>query len=138
MTVRRKVHSCLILKKVKLIENLKKKLRSRYDQFISSKDVAVSWLKCKIYHSDGLASNSRWGGEGVEILLVTPRYRDKPDNITTVLKGHLTCICMQTLLCKIIICLKIPHLQKRQSFCLNDKYINETMYITQHSQQTCV
>ena len=49
---RRKVHSCLLLKKVTLIKNQKNKLRSRYDQFNSSKYVAVSRLKCKIY---------RWG-----------------------------------------------------------------------------
>ena len=47
------------------------------------------------------------GGGGVEILLAAPCYRNKPD-ITTVLKGRLTCT--QILLCKIIVRLKIPHL----------------------------
>jgi len=56
-------------------------------------------------------------GGGVAILLVAPCYRGKPD-ITTVLMGCLTR--MQTLLCKIVICLEIPHLQWRQSFYLNN------------------
>jgi len=63
----------------------------------------------------------RWG-EGVAELLVAPCYRSKPE-ITTALMGPLTC--MRTLLCKIVICLKTPHLQWRQSFCLTSKYINE-------------
>jgi len=60
---------------------------------------------------------SEGAGNGVEILLVS-FYRSKPE-ITTVLMGRLTR--MQTLLCKIVIRLKIPHLQWRQSFCLNNK-----------------
>ena len=46
MTVRRKVDSCVLLKEViVLLKNQKIQLRSRYDQFISSKYVAVSRLK---------------------------------------------------------------------------------------------
>lgn len=59
---------------------------------------------------------------GVEILLVAPCYRSKPD-ITTFLMGRLTR--MQTLLCKIVVNLKIPYLQWGQSSCLNNKYINK-------------
>ena len=97
-----------------------KQLRTRYDQFISSKYVAVSRLKCKIY-CWWWWERGGGGRNGVEILLVS-FYRSKPE-ITTVLMGRLTR--MQTLLCKIVIRLKIPHLQWRQSFCLNNKYINE-------------
>jgi len=57
----------------------------------------------------------RWV-KGVEVHLVAPCYRSKPE-ITTALMGPLTC--MQTLLCKIVIFLKTPHSQWRQSFCLN-------------------
>jgi len=57
-----------------------------------------------------------------EILLVAPCYRSKPE-ITIVLMGRLTRV--QTLLSKIVIRLTIPHLKWRQSFCLNNKYINE-------------
>ena len=59
---------------------------------------------------------------GIEILLVAPRYRSKPD-VDTVLMGRLTRL--QTLLCKIVINLKIPILQWRQSSCLvSNDYIN--------------
>lgn len=63
-----------------------------------------------------------WNQGGVEILLVAPRYRSKPD-VDTVLMGRLTRL--QTLLCKIVINLKIPILQWRQSSCLvSNDYIN--------------
>ena len=67
------------------------------------------------------------GGGGVEILLVAPCYRSEPD-VNTVLMGCFTR--MQTLLCKIVIRLEIPHLQWRQSFYLNNKYINDSEKVT--------
>lgn len=45
MTVQRKVHSCLLLKKVILLKNQNYNWDFEYDQFISSKYVAVSRLK---------------------------------------------------------------------------------------------
>ena len=63
-----------------------------------SKHGAVSRQNGKIYCWGGR------GGERGEIILLAARcYRNKPD-ITTVLMGRLTCL--QTLLCKIVICLK--------------------------------
>ena len=61
-------------------------------------------------------------GGRVEMLLAAPCYRNKRD-ITTVLKHFLTR--METPSCEIAICIKIPHLQYRQPFCLNNKYIKE-------------
>ena len=50
MTVRRKVYRQLSLIEESYInKESENQLRSRYDQFISSKYVAVSRLKCKIY-----------------------------------------------------------------------------------------
>ena len=50
MTVRRKVYLQLSLIEESYInKESENQLRSQYDQFISSKYVAVSRLKCKIY-----------------------------------------------------------------------------------------
>ena len=56
------------------------------------------------------------------ILLAAPCYRNKPD-ITTVLKGRLTF--MQTLLCKIVICLKIPHLHLIETVILPEQQVHQ-------------
>ena len=107
MTVRRKVYRQLSLIEESYInKESENQLRSRYDQFISSKYVAVSRLKCKIYRQgspcDGLAFHSGEGGWGNTYTPGCCMLQSKPD-ITTVLMVRLTC--MRTFLGK------IPHLQ---------------------------
>ena len=97
-----------------------KQLKFRHDQFISSKYV-VSRFKCKIYCWWWLGGGAE---KGVEILLVAPCYTNKPEITTNhSLEGPLDSYADSSR--KIVVCLKIPQLQWRQSFCLNNKYINE-------------